>query len=316
MRTAVLLAALPTAVPLACRGAEREVSIDGGRAPLVGTLVEPEGAAHKPAVLLIAGSGPTDRDGNSTLPGVRPATLKLLADGLAKEGLTSLRFDKRGIGASAAAGPGEAEVRFIDYVDDAVAWARFLRARPHVSCVVVVGHSEGALVAAMAALRTSVCGVVELSGAGRAAGAVIREQLRNRLPPEVARRVEATLSALEAGRTVADPPLPSLLRPSVQPYLISWLPIDPAAELAKVRAPVLLVQGGRDRQIFPEDARRLSAAGPGAQVATLPDADHVLKDAPADPAADLTTYADPDRPLDPLLIPTVAAFVKRLGAGH
>ena len=311
---ALALGLLAAAAP--ARAAERSVSIDGGKAPLYGTLETPDaGARAGAAVLLIAGSGPTDRDGNSNLPGVRPATLKLLAEGLAQRGLTSLRFDKRAIAASAAAAPAEQDLRFGTYVADAVAWTRYLAARPGVACVVVAGHSEGALIAAMAAQRTPVCGVVEMSGAGRPAGQVLRDQLAT-LPEPLHARALATLSELEAGRPVAAPPLPALFRPSVQPYLISWLPIDPAAELGKVRAPVLILQGGHDLQVTLGDYTSLVRARPDASVLVLSDANHVLKDAPAERGANLAAYADPARPLDPQVVPAVAAFAQRAAAGH
>lgn len=315
-RLAALLALGLAAAAPAARAAEREVRLDGGAGPLVGVLETPDaGARPGPAVLLVAGSGPTDRDGNSTVPGVRPATLKLLTDGLAAQGVANLRFDKRGIGASAAAAPAERDLRFGTYVADAVAWTRDLAAQPGVACVVIVGHSEGALVAAMAAQRTPVCGVVELSGAGRPAAQVLREQLAA-LPEPLHAKALATLAELEAGRTVVDPPLPALFRPSVQPYLISWLQLDPAAELARVRAPVLIVRGDTDLQVAADDVAALARARPPDATLRLDGVNHVLKDAPAERAANLAAYADPGRPLDLRVVPAVTAFVKRAGAGQ
>jgi len=292
---------------------EREVSIDGGKAPLYGTLLMPEGGKVVPAVLLLAGSGPTDRDGNSAIPGVKPATMKLIAEGLAAHGIASLRVDKRAIAKSAPAATAEVDLRFGTYVDDAIAWAKFLKTQPGVGCTFILGHSEGALVGALAAGKTPVCGFVSISGAGRPAGDVLLEQLHTALPPALFAQSEQIIAQLKTGKTVAEipPPLTALFRPSVQPYLISWLSIDPAQAVAAVRAPVLVMQGTTDVQVNVSDARLLAAARPDATFVLLDGVNHVLKTAPADRATNIATYADPALPLAPEVIPALTAFITK-----
>jgi alpha-beta hydrolase superfamily lysophospholipase len=291
---------------------EREVSVDGGAAPLYGSLLLPRGAKPGPAVLLIAGSGPTDRDGNSTVAGVKPANLKLIADGLAAAGVPSLRYDKRAIAKSAPAGLNEADLRFTNAVDDAVLFARLLKAQPGVTCVILLGHSEGALIAALAAPKVDACGVIEASGPGRPLGVVLREQFAARnLPPPLMAQIDTALSELEHGRQIANiPGLEALFRPSVQPYLISQLTIDPAKALAAVKAPVLILQGDNDLQVSLADARLLAAARPDAKLVIVPGMNHVLKAAPTDPAGNIATYADPGRPLAPGVMPAILDFVR------
>lgn len=293
-------------------GMEREVTTDGGAAPLYGSLLTPARVRPGPAMLLIAGSGPTDRDGNSTVPGVKPATLKLLAEGLAEAGVISLRYDKRAIGKSAPAATNEADLRFSTAVDDAVSFARLLKAQPGVTCVILLGHSEGALIAALAAQVIDTCGVIEVSGAGRPLGVVIREQLSARnMPAPLMSQIETALSELEHGRQIANVPgLEALFRPSVQPYLISQLSIDPAKALAAVKAPVLILQGDHDLQVSIQDARLLAAAKPDAKLLILPGMNHVLKTAPNDRAGNFAAYADPSRPLAPGVMTAVLAFVR------
>jgi len=264
-------------------------------------------------VLIVAGSGPTDRDSNSAIAGVRPNTLKLLAQGLAAQGITSLRFDKRGIAASAPALTSEADMTFGTLVDDVVAWAGFLRGQPGVRCVVLLGHSEGALLATLAARKVETCGVVSIAGAGRPAADILKDQLQAQPMPDALRtQVNTNIDQLRGGHRVADvpPELMALFRPSVQPYMISWLPIDPAAELAAVKAPVLILQGETDLQVSVEDAKHLARARADAKVVILSGVNHVLKPAPADRAANFATYADPELPLDPRVVPAVADFVK------
>lgn len=311
MRKLLLMVVLTTiAATAAAQVADREITIDGGRAPLHGSLMTAGSPRPGPAVLFISGSGPTDRNGNSNLPQVRPATIKLLAQGLAEQGISSLRFDKRGIGDSAPAMAAEADLRFGTYVDDAVAWARFLAHQPSVQCVVVVGHSEGALVGTLAAKRVPACGLVTLAGAGRPAKTVVAEQLA-RLPEPSRGAALSALAELAAGRTVADPGIPALFRPSVQPYLTSWLSIDPAKELAGYAGPVSIIQGMTDLQVSAEDARALAAAHPGAALLLLDGVNHVLKAAPADPAVNFATYADPNLPLDPRVTAAVIDLVAK-----
>jgi pimeloyl-ACP methyl ester carboxylesterase len=131
-------------------------------AGLAGTLARPKkGPARGSAVLIIAGSGPTDRDGNGPL--VSTDTYRLLAAGLAAQGVASLRYDKRGIGGSAGLVKREEDVRFDDFVADAVAASRDLMGRTDVSRLVIAGHSEGALIAIRVAQKVDVAGLVLLA---------------------------------------------------------------------------------------------------------------------------------------------------------
>ncbi|MGO4689083.1 alpha/beta hydrolase [Brevundimonas sp. 2YAF1] len=287
------------------------VELASSPAPLHGTLLRPEGQTRTAAVIL-PGSGPTDRDGNSPQLGLRAASYQLLAEGLAERGVATLRIDKRGLGESAAAGPAEADLRFNTYADDARAWAAEAAAKTGRPCVWLIGHSEGALVA-LAAVENGddkVCGLVLLSGAGRPAGVVLREQLAP-LPEPLKTRAYDALAELEASRTVADPPaeLAALFRPSVQPYLISWLALDPARLAAAYNGPVFVGQGTTDIQVSVADAEAIKAAQPRAELVVWDGVNHVLKTAPADRAANMATYVDPALPLAPGVVEAVADFV-------
>lgn len=302
---------LPLAAALLLSPVSTPVELASTPAPLHGTLLTPEGQTKAVAVIL-PGSGPTDRDGNSPQFGIRASTYRLLAEGLAEHGVASVRIDKRGVGESTAAGPAEADLRFSAYVDDARAWAVDAAARAGRPCVWLIGHSEGALVAlaAVGGEDDKVCGLVLLSGAGRPAGTVLREQLAG-LPEPLKTRADAVLTELEAGRAVADPPaeLAALFRPSVQPYLISWLALDPAKLAAAYEGPILIGQGATDIQVGVADAQALKAAQPRADLAVWEGVNHVLKTAPADRAANIAVYMDPSLPLAPGVVETTAAFI-------
>lgn len=306
MLTVALAATLMTGAPVAT-----PVELRASPAPLHGTLLTPEGETRAAAVIL-PGSGPTDRDGNSPQFGIRAGTYRLLAEGLAERGVASIRIDKRGIGESTAAGPAEADLRFSAYVEDARAWAAEAAAKTGRPCAWLIGHSEGALVALAAAANGDdrVCGLVLLSGAGRPAGAVLREQLAA-LPEPLKTQAYGAVADLEAGRTVADPPasLAALFRPSVQPYLISWLALDPAKLAAAYEGPIFIGQGATDLQVGVADAEALKAAQPRAERVVWDGVNHVLKVAPAERAANVATYMDPALPLAPGVVEAVAAFV-------
>ncbi|BBK44165.1 alpha/beta hydrolase [Allostella vacuolata] len=279
--------------------------------PLHGTLARPAAESSGIGVLVLPGSGPVDRDGN--LPGAASDNLKLLARELAARGIATLRIDKRGVGASRAGAVPEEELRFDTYAGDAVEWLTVLRAQSGIARVALIGHSEGALVATMAALRTDVTALVLLAGAGEPPPPIIARQLAAAgLPVPLQEASRRIADHLAAGELVPDVPaeLAALYRPSVQPYLVSWFRLDPARELAKVAAPVLIVQGTTDLQIAAADAERLAAARPDAQLLLVDGMNHVLKDAPADRGANLAAYADPSRPLSAAVVPAITRFLK------
>jgi uncharacterized protein len=277
-----------------------------------GTLLLPADMSKPvPVVLLIAGSGPTDRDGNSAmLPGHNDA-LKMLATDFAVNGIASLRYDKRGIAQSASAATKESDLRFETYIDDAVAWCNQLHEK-RFSGVVIAGHSEGSLIGMIAASRCAAAGFISLEGAGFRAADILRTQLKTRLPEAMKAQNEAILKSLEAGKTVDDAPpaLIVLYRPSVQPYLISWFKYDPAKEIAALKMPVLIVQGTTDVQISMDDAKRLAAGKPKAKLVTIEGMNHILKMVSGDLQAQIPSYSDPKLQLSDKLTPELVNFVR------
>ena len=301
-----------TAVPFPAFAAESDMTLATATGKIFGTLTLPSGAGAHPLVLIVAGSGPTDRDGNSpALPG-KNDTYKLLAAALAARGIASVRYDKRGIAASAAARPagGESALRFDDYVADAAAWIAMLHADKRFSGVSVAGHSEGSLVGMIAAARAPAAGFTSLEGAGRPAPVVLREQLQPKLPPALYAQADAILTSLQSGKTVAidaNSPLAPLFRESVQPYLISWFKYDPAAEIAKLQVPCAIVQGTADVQVSIADAQALAKGDPRAKFVVVDGMNHVLKHAPdtSSQAAVLAGYTNPALPIEPKVVDAV-----------
>jgi pimeloyl-ACP methyl ester carboxylesterase len=276
-----------------------------------GSLMVPANVPAKcPVVLIIAGSGPTNRDGNN--PGIPGANncYKLLAQGFASNGIASLRYDKRGVGASRAALKSEADIRFEDYINDAAGWVNLLRADSRFGNITVLGHSEGSLIGMVAANQAHADGYISIAGAGRPAADILREQL-TKSAPQLMPEVETILKLLESGQTVAkvSPDLQQLFHASVQPYLISWFKYNPATEVAKLKMPVLIIQGSTDLQVSVKDAELLHQAKPDAQFKVIDGMNHVLKTAPAERAANIATYSDPSLPLAAGLMDSLIGFV-------
>ncbi|GAB3390317.1 alpha/beta hydrolase [Azotobacter armeniacus] len=278
---------------------------------LYGSLLLPQSNSPVPVALLIAGSGPTDRNGNN--PAGHNDSLKRLAEALARRGIASVRYDKRGVAASLAAAPDERMLSAEGYVADAEAWGRKLKADPRFSRLVLIGHSEGALIASLAAEQAGAAALVAIAGSGRPIDQVLLEQLRTRLPPPLLAFSTALIEELKAGRPHERIPesLKVLFRPSVQPYLISLFRQDPAAAFARLRIPALIVQGRHDIQVGMKDAQSLKAAKPDAELLPIDGMNHVLRIVPADTQRQLPSYDNPELPLASILGQAIGDFILR-----
>jgi pimeloyl-ACP methyl ester carboxylesterase len=274
-----------------------------------GTLLLPAKVEKAPVALIIAGSGPTDRNGNN--PMANNESLRLLAHALGEKGIASLRYDKRGIGESTSAGKMEKDLRFDDYVNDAGQWVSLLKKDKRFSRVVVIGHSEGSLIGMLAA-RKGASAFVSLAGAGRNAADLLKEQL-NSQPPVIRDTCYAIIDSLQSGRTVArvNPMLFALFRPSVQPYMISWFRYDPQVEIRKLSIPVLLVQGTKDLQVTTRDFDLLRAAKAGAGYLLVEDMNHVLRLIKGDRNENMASYNDGSLPLAAGVPEAVIDFIHR-----
>ncbi|PTU01261.1 alpha/beta hydrolase [Pseudomonas sp. HMWF031] len=294
---------------------QRPITLDTGNGELFGSLLLPKSDTPVPVVLIISGSGPTDRDGNNP-DGGRNDSLKRLAWVLAKHNIASVRYDKRGVAASLAATPDERNLTLEAYVSDAEAWGQKLKADPRFGQLILLGHSEGALIASLAAPSIDAAAVISLSGSARPIDQVVRQQLSNHLPPPLMLRSNELLDSLKAGKTDDNvpPPLQAIFRPSVQPYLISLFRQDPAAAFAKLKMPALIIQGSNDIQVGVNDARMLKAAKPDAELAVIEGMNHVMRIVPNDVKRQLASYKDPQLPLAAELGTRILGFIDGLRA--
>lgn len=278
-----------------------------------GSLLIPDNSKSKMVVLIISGSGPTDRDGNQKA--LKNNSLKMLADSLCQYGIASLRYDKRGIAASEIKGLDQATLRFEHYVSDAKDWVALLKADGRFSKIVIAGHSEGALIGMLAALENPyVNGYISIAGAARPADEMIKEQMAEQ-PDEIKQMVFPRLDTLKKGDTLRGVPefLYGLFSPGVQPYLISWMKYNPTNKIKLLKVPSLIIQGTTDVQVLPKDAEMLKASYPVASMRLISGMNHILKEFPTmDKRAQVATYNDPTLALHTELMKVIVPFLQSI----
>jgi pimeloyl-ACP methyl ester carboxylesterase len=298
---------------------ETPFAIQSGTFTLPGTLTMPAQYSRQiPVTLIVAGSGPTDRNGNSAGP-LRAQNnsnlYAILAWQLANAGIASVRYDKRVLGENLKK-IDVANTSIDDFVADAIAGARKLVGDRRFSKIILIGHSEGAELVVQAVNRGApASGIVMLSGAGRPIGPILREQISQSLPREDVTKWDSAFARYLRGEEPSEvhPVLKSLLQPANRKFMQSWVRYDPTVEIARVKVPVLIVQGGRDIQVSEADARALKAAQPAAKVVVIPLANHVFRTAAGtDRMAQLRLYTDPTIPIVPELAPAIAGWINAL----
>lgn len=282
---------------------------------LAGTLTTPRGVTKSvPVVVIIAGSGPTDRNGNSVM-GIRPNSYAQLAWRLAERGIASLRYDKRVLPGT----KGTVDITTLslaDFASDARAAAESLAIDKRFSRVLLLGHSEGASLALIAAKNgPPVAGVISVSGLGRAVTTVIRQQLSRQVDSATLVRYDSAMAEYLRGEPPKDIPagLEAFFVPMNLRFMRTWAEFDPPAAMRAVRQPVLIVQGGRDLQVTPKDAELLKSGRPDAPIVIVPLANHVLKQA-ADTtlAGQMPLYQNPAAPIMPDVVNQIADWILKV----
>ncbi len=291
---------------------EKEIAVtipDGSK--LYGTLLSKNN--NQKLFIIIAGSGPTDREGNNIL-GVESNSYQLLAQALDSENIASFRYDKRGIGKSIPSNVNEENLVFEDYINDAEKIFQYLQDSLGFKDIYILGHSEGSLIGIAAAEKVKAKGFVSIAGAGRPIDEIIEEQISNQpLPDSLKKKTTEIFASLKDGKKVNDVPdvLNSIFRKSVQPYMISWLKYDPAKEIKKLKCPILILQGSCDMQTKATDAENLHHSNAKSKMDIIPLMTHTLKNADEGCKDDnRKTYTDPSLPLNKQLVNDIVKFIK------
>jgi uncharacterized protein len=289
------------------------VQADLKNGTIKGLLETPKNEGPFPVMILIAGSGPTDKDGNTIGNPGKNNSLKMLAESLAEKGIASIRYDKRGIGENMQLAGREADLRFEQYIDDAAAWIQFAKKDGRFSKVGIIGHSEGSLIGMEAAKKTETDIFISLAGPGEPIDQVLIKQLEEQLTPKLLTESKDILAKLKQGKQVetVSADLQSVFRPSVQPYMISWIQYNPIESVKELNIPVLIVNGNRDIQVPATNAKALHTEKSDSELLILEKMNHVLKEAPADRAGNLATYTNPELPLSTGLINGIIEFLNK-----
>ncbi|MFJ9383941.1 alpha/beta hydrolase family protein [Peribacillus sp. NPDC101481] len=289
------------------------VQADLKNGTIKGLLETPKNEGPFPVMILIAGSGPTDKDGNTIGNPGKNNSLKMLAESLAEKGIASIRYDKRGIGENMQLAGREADLRFEQYIDDAAAWIQFAKKDGRFSKVGIIGHSEGSLIGMEAAKKTETDIFISLAGPGEPIDQVLIKQLEEQLTPKLLTESKDILAKLKQGKQVetVSADLQNVFRPSVQPYMISWIQYNPIESVKELNIPVLIVNGNRDIQVPATNAKALHTEKSDSELLILEKMNHVLKEAPADRAGNLATYTNPELPLSTGLINGIIEFLNK-----
>lgn len=271
-----------------------------------GTLLSPRGSAQPPLAILIAGSGPTDRDGNQAQ--FKNNSLKYLAEGLAQKGIAVFRYDKRVIAQISKGNVQEEKMTFEDEVNDALLVVNYFKKR--YKNITLVGHSEGALIGLLVAQEGGISKFVSLAGAGTSSATLIEEQIAKNAP-QLKEESQKVINQLRKGELVENISsyLAPVFRESVQPYLISWFKYEPAQEIAKLSIPILIIQGTNDLQVDSKQAQLLKEAQPKAQLLLIEGMNHVLKKVKTI-EENQQSYLNPDFPVPAELVEGIASFIK------
>ena len=236
----------------------------------------------------------------------------MMAQALAESKIGMLTYDKRGVAKSIRAFKLEADLRFEDYVNDAIDWINFIKKDKRVGNIYIAGHSEGSLLAMLVAQKVKLAGYISIAGPARGINTIIAEQYGKQLP-KAAKVVDSLFERMKNNQPLDTVPkyLASLFRPSIRPYMVSWMKYSPCEEIKKLKIPMLIIQGATDIQVEENEARLLTQCNPAANMKIIDSMNHVLKNAPLDRTKNIATYTNPDLPLSDKLMSSIIGFINK-----
>ncbi|WP_457619157.1 alpha/beta hydrolase [Lutibacter sp.] len=289
---------------------ENQLSIPTKSVTINGTLLTPSLSKKIPLVILIPGSGPTDRDGNNVL--MKNNSLKFLAESLSEENIATYRFDKSVLSYKKNDKEKIDAITFGTFIDEAKTVINYFKNSGEYSKIIVAGHSQGSLVGMIAANNIADA-FISLEGAGRTIDQIIIEQL-NKQAPFLKDEASNVLSELKKGVIVEkfNPMLNSLFNKSVQPFLISWIKYNPQEEIKKLNIPMLLINGTKDIQVSNFDAELLHKANSKSQLKIIKNMNHIFKEINGDINENMLSYTNPELPIMKELTGLITAFVKEI----
>ncbi len=271
-----------------------------------GTLLAPR-QETVPLAIIINGSGPIDRNGNEMM--TKNNSAKKLAKALAKKGIATFRYDKRTLKAQQL-NIDEKDMRFDDFIDDAKAVIKRFSELPNYSSLYIIGHSQGSLVGMIAA-QEKADGFISIAGAGQTIDSLIVEQIGRQMPG-LEESARTAFNELRANGKVKDynQGLASLFKKSIQPFMFSWMKYDPQQEIKKLEMPVLIINGDNDLQVNTNEAEKLKAAKPEAELVIIENMNHIYRIIDKnDDIANQKSYNEPQRPISNEMVEQISNFI-------
>ena len=274
-----------------------------------GTLLRPDTSDKIPLVIIIGGSGPTDRNGNQQM--MENNSLRFLAEGLYTNNIASFRYDKRIIKQMKQRILSEKAIRFDEFIEDAIEATDFFIKGGEFSKIYIIGHSQGSLVGMIAA-QDRADGFISIAGAGQQIDDVIVAQLVKQAPglEENARQAFDDLRVNGVAVNYS-PGLASIFRKDIQPFILSWMQYDPKVEIARLDIPTLIINGDKDLQVQVSEAEILFKAQPKAQYEIIPKMNHILKKIEGDDIENSKSYNQYNLPIMPEAIEIISSFIKK-----
>ncbi len=289
---------------------EFRISHEAGIGKTYGTLLKTENTDK--IVFIIPGSGPTDRNGNSRIAGENNS-LKYLAEGLAEQGIASLRIDKRGVNQSDQTDEWMSKMSFEIFIMDAINWIDYLSNEKKYSEIIVLGHSQGSLISFIAAKASkNVKGVISIAGAGSPADEIILQQLKIKAPDLVKEAAEI-FKHMKNGERIQEtnPMLGTIFNPKTNDFLASWIILNPIDEINAVQKPILIIQGTEDLQVNLQEAHKLiqnARASSKAELRIIDKMNHVLKEV-NNHEENMKSYSDPSLPISKQLMDILKEWI-------
>jgi pimeloyl-ACP methyl ester carboxylesterase len=289
---------------------ESEINIPTKTQIIYGTLLTPNAVKKPPLVILIPGSGPTDRDGNNAV--MKNNSLKYLAESLSNLKIATYRFDKSVLTFTKKDSLKIKALTFNTFINEATSVIEYFNKSKKYSKIIIAGHSQGSLVG-MVASQNNVDAFISLEGAGRLIDEIIIEQIAKQAP-YLKEETIRVLKELKQGKLVTDfnPMLISLFNQQVQPFLISWIQYNPQIEIKKLTIPILIIQGTKDIQVSIKDAELLHNANTASKLQLIENMNHIFKEINADVNENLQSYSNPKLPITPILTTSILNFINQL----
>ncbi|WCO00772.1 alpha/beta hydrolase [Psychroserpens ponticola] len=272
-----------------------------------GTLLMPNKLNATTLAILIADSGPTDRDGNQNFQ--KNNVLKKLAEGLSNQNIATFRYDKR-IVKQIRKGNVDPNISFVDFVNDAIAVIDYFKSQNSYSKIIIIGHGQGSLVGLVAS-KVNVDQFISLAGSGKSIDNVIIDQIAQ-MDPALIKDTKLAFESLKKGQLTKDYPqaLSGIFSSDVQPFIMSWMQYNPQELIKNLEIPTLIINGTKDLQVPVSEAELLKNASPDATFKLISNMNHVLFIIDGKELENSKSYNESFRTISSELITELITFIR------